>query len=329
MPELLSNVTDVPVIASDNDIPVERNKVIVAKDSLLTIQDGILRTVMNDGDPETTYHPIDHFFRALATDQKEHAICIVLSGSGSDGALGLKAIKAAGGMAMAQDSESAKYSSMPDSAVATGLVDYVMAPGEMPGALLEYCRGPYLKLARKAQAILIPEDAIQAILVRLRTHTGQDFTCYKRSTMSRRIERRMNVHHIDEPQQYLRYLRENPRELDVLLQELLISVTSFFRDPEAFDALAEKAIANLLSQRGEGQAIRVWIPGCATGEEAYSIAILLHEQIRKAERHLDVQIFATDLDEQAIDVARSGVYPEGIAADVPQAETRAVFHAGG
>jgi two-component system CheB/CheR fusion protein len=271
---------------------------------------------MGDGRPETSYHPIDQFFRALAADQKEHAICIVLSGSGNDGALGLKAIKAAGGMAMVQDSASAQYTGMPDSAAATGLADYVLPPGQMPAALIEYCRGPYLKLARRAELVAIPDDAIQAILVRLRARTGHDFTCYKRSTMSRRIERRMNVHRIDEPKEYLRYLRENPREVDVLLQDLLIIVTSFFRDREAFESLADKGIPGLLAQREGDQTLRVWVPGCATGEEAYSVAILLYEQIRKADRLHQMQIFATDLDEQAIEVARSGLYSEGIAADV-------------
>ncbi|MGC4121563.1 MAG: CheR family methyltransferase [Myxococcales bacterium] len=318
MPELLANVTKMPVIATEDSVRVEPNRIIVAKDSLLDMSDGMLHIATDaPAPPETLYHPIDHFFRALADDQKEHAICIILSGSGNDGTLGLKAIKAAGGMTMVQDSVSAKYTSMPDSAIATGLADYVLSPGQMPAALVEYCRGPYLKLARRAETIILPEDAIQAILVRLRAHTGHDFTCYKRSTMSRRIQRRMNVHHIDQPLEYLRYLRENPRELDILLQELLISVTSFFRDPEAFEALAEKGINRLLSEREDRHTLRVWVPGCATGEEAYSVAILLQEQIRKADRLCEVQIFATDLDEQAIEVARTGLYPEGVAVDIP------------
>lgn len=318
MPELLAHVTDMQVVATEDDIRVEPNKIIVAKDSLLDISGGVMRSAEGDSTPETMYHPIDHFFRALAADQQEHAICIVLSGSGNDGTLGVKAIKAAGGMVMVQDSASAKYPAMPDSAQATGLADYALPPGQMPAVLVEYCRGPYLKLAHPAEAVALPDDAIQAVLVRLRAHSGQDFTCYKRSTMSRRIERRMNVHHIHEPREYVRFLRENPRELDILRQELLISVTSFFRDPEAFEALAEKGMAPQLAEHQDGQTYRTWIPGCATGEEAYSIAMLLHEQLRKAERLCEVQIFATDLDEQAIDIARGGLYPEGIGADVSQ-----------
>src|SRR5262249_2640236 len=152
---------------------------------------------------------------------------------GADGSLGIKAIKAVGGMVMAQSPESAKYSSMPESAIATRLVDYALPANELPKALVEYCRGPYLQLVRRAKEPSLPENTIQAILVRLRAHSGQDFTCYKKSTVARRIQRRMSVHHIDDPQAYLSFLRENPHEVDVLMEELLISVTSFFRDPSA------------------------------------------------------------------------------------------------
>ncbi len=316
LPELLRNVTSIPILNSDSAIRVEPNTIIVARDSALTISDGVLRPSKDEAENWSSYHPIDYFFRALASDKQEHAIGVILSGSGNDGTLGLKAIKAAGGMVIVQHPSSAKYAGMPDSAISTRLADYVLLPEEMPATLIEYCRGPYLKLGRRAERPALPDDAIQSILVRLRAHAGQDFTCYKKSTMSRRIERRMNVHHIDDPQVYLRYLRENPHELDLLQQELLISVTSFFRDPEAFGALAEKGIPRLLAERPEGYTLRVWVAGCATGEEAYSVAVLLKEQIRKAERVHDVQIFATDLDDRAIEVARSGLYSEGIAVDV-------------
>jgi two-component system CheB/CheR fusion protein len=286
---------------------------------------GALRPVKSDNKPEATYHPIDHFFRSLADDQREHAIGVILSGSGNDGSLGLKAIKAAGGMVMVQSPETAKYTGMPDSAIATHLVDYVLPAKKLPEALVEYCRGPYLRLVRRLEEPSLSEDTIQAILVRLRAHSGQDFTCYKKSTMSRRIQRRMNVHHIDDPQTYLSFLRENPYEVDALMEELLISVTSFFRDPAAWKALADEALPRLIKERHDGHPLRVWVPGCATGEEAYSVAILLHEQIRKAERTHLVQIFATDLDERAIDVARAGLYPEGISADMSPERLKAFF----
>jgi two-component system CheB/CheR fusion protein len=316
LPELLGSVTSMPILTSETSVRIAPNQIVVAKDSLLTISGGVLLSIQEESGSWTSYHPIDYFFRALATDQQENAIGIILSGSGHDGTLGIKAIKAAGGMVIVQDPASAKYASMPDSAISTRLADYVLRPDAMPAALLEYSRGPYLKLVRRAEAPPLPDDTIQAILVRLRARTGQDFTCYKKSTMSRRIERRMNVHHIEEPQVYLQYMRENPHELDLLQQELLISVTSFFRDGDSFRALAEKGIPRLLADREEGQTLRVWVAGCATGEEAYSVAILLREEIRKADRAHDIQIFATDLDERAIEVARSGLYPEGIAVDV-------------
>lgn len=325
MPELLRTVASMRVEAVEDDIGLGPNMVVVAKDSLLNVRDAVLRQVKDGSEPAALYHPIDHFFRELAIDQKERAIGIILSGSGNDGTLGIKAIKAAGGMVMVQEPATAKYSSMPDSALGTGLVDYVLPPAEMAQALIDFCRGPYLALTRRSESVPLPEESIHAILVRLRAHTGQDFTCYKRSTVVRRIQRRMNVHHIENPEDYVQYVRQNPRELDALLQELLISVTQFFRDGPTFDALAEKAVPEILASRPEGQPIRVWIPGCATGEEAYSIAILLHEQMASLDRPHPVQIFATDLDERAVETARTGVYPEGIAADVSSERLKRYF----
>jgi two-component system CheB/CheR fusion protein len=313
LPELLAAVTRLPVVPSEHSIHLEPNTIVVAKDSLLAISDGTLRHAESDFVPETAHHPIDHFFRELAADQKERAVCIVLSGSGNDGTLGLKAIKAAGGMVMVQDPQTAKNDGMPSAAQATNMADYVLAPAEMPAAMVAFSRRAHKVV--QPERPLLPEDAVHGILLRLRAHTGQDFTGYKKNTISRRIERRMNVHHIDEPQAYLRYLYDNPRELNALQQELLISVTGFFRDPEAYNAL-EKALQGLLAGRKEGHPFRVWIPGCATGEEAYSIAILLEEQVRRAGRNYTFQIFATDLDDRAIETARAGLYPEGIAADI-------------
>jgi two-component system, chemotaxis family, CheB/CheR fusion protein len=325
LPELIGAVTKMRVIHASDRTQVEPNKIIVARDSLLSLANGLIRPINSDDKTEAIHHPIDHFFRSLADDQREHAIGIILSGSGNDGALGLKAIKAAGGMIMVQSPESAKYAGMPDSAIATHLADYVLPPKKMPEALIEYCSGPYLQLVSAIDEPTLPENAIQAILVRLRAYLGQDFTCYKKSTMSRRIQRRMNIHHIDDPQVYLSFLRENSRELDALMEELLISVTNFFRDPQAWRSLADNALPLLISGREDGQTLRVWVPGCATGEEAYSVAILLQEQIRKAERTHPVQIFATDLDERAIDMARLGIYPEGISADVSPERLKAFF----
>jgi len=325
LPDLLSTVTRMKVIHAADSTPVLPNQVIVARDALLRVSGAVVRPLPGDTDPEVTYHPIDQFFRSLAEDQHEHAIGIILSGSGNDGSVGIKAIKAVGGMVMVQAPLSAKYTGMPDSAIGTHLADYILPPKEMPAALVDYCRGPYLQLVRRTEEPALPENAIQSILVRLRAHSGQDFTCYKKSTMSRRIQRRMTVHHINDPQAYLGFLRENPREMDALVEELLISVTSFFRDPEAWKALAGKALPRLLSERREDQQLRVWVPGCATGEEAYTVAILLEEAKLMSERNYMVQIFATDIDERAVEVARAGVYPEGISADVSPERLKAFF----
>ncbi|MGM0574331.1 MAG: CheR family methyltransferase [Myxococcota bacterium] len=327
LPELLSRVTEMPVVAAEEGDRVEANKVIVASDWIMTLSDGVIQRL--DADVAQTegfrHHPIDQFFRALAEDQHERAVGVVLSGTANDGTLGLRAIKGAGGMVMVQAPESAQHRGMPDSALATGLVDHELPPEALPGALIEYCAGPLLAPEGSDRPAL-PDDAMHRILVRVRSHTGHDFTSYKKSTMSRRIARRMNAHHLREPEDYLDHVREHPEELDRLLRELLISVTRFFRDHDAFEALAEEAIPELIGARPDDEPLRVWVPGCATGEEAYSVAILLDEGIRRAESMHRVQIFATDLDERAIETGRAGLYPEAIAADVSPERLERYFH---
>ncbi|MBA3964779.1 MAG: PAS domain-containing protein [Nitrospirales bacterium] len=261
--------------------------------------------------------PIDYFFRSLAEDQKHRAIGIILSGTGSDGTLGLKAIKGETGMTMAQEPQSAKYTGMPESAIGTGIIDYVCSPARMSEQILGYIRGPYL--ATLPSSLDQEGDAgqfLQKVFVLLRERTGNDFSLYKTNTIRRRIERRMNVHKIETPKQYLRYLLAIPHELDALFQEILIGVTSFFRDPLAFEVLAAQGLPGLLDDKSDGAPVRVWVPGCATGEEAYSLAILLREYMAHRKVRFQVQIFGTDLDAQAIQVARNALYPEGIANDV-------------
>ena len=261
--------------------------------------------------------PIDFFFRSLADDQREQAICIVLSGTGSDGTLGVRAVKHAGGMVMAQNPESTEYDGMPRSAIATGLVDYVLPPAEMPAQLISYAAHT---LRRPRQPTIPPTatvaDGLARVFALLRAKTGHDFSEYKQNTINRRIERRMAVHQIDHLDAYVRVLQETPVEIDALFRELLIGVTNFFRDPEAFEALETVAIARLIGETPADSVVRVWVPGCSTGEEAYSIAILLREKLEELKRVLKVQVFATDIDPKAIDVARAGVYPAGIATDI-------------
>ncbi len=316
LPELLGKATEMPVVEARDGLKVKPGRVYVGMPGgILSIVDGTLHRseIADSHSPEL---PIDSFFRSLAADQHEHAVCIVLSGMGSDGTLGLRAVKAEAGMAMVQEPPSAKYAGMPASASATGLADYVLPPEKMPEQLLAYVKGPYLKERfPRVEGPPFPSEPLQRILILLRTRTGHDFTCYKTNTLRRRIERRMNVHLIKKPTEYVLYLQENPHELDILFRELLISVTSFFRDPQAFDLL-RNSLPEVLDARPDGQPLRAWVPGCATGEEAYSVAILLHEFIETSGKAFEVQVFGTDLDPRAIDAARAGIYGGGITADV-------------
>jgi two-component system, chemotaxis family, CheB/CheR fusion protein len=260
--------------------------------------------------------PIDFFFRSLAQDLRERAICIVLSGTGSDGTLGVRAIKEAGGMAMAQTPDSTEFDGMPRSAIATGLVDYVLLPAEMPAQLIAYADQAYGQKPRPTLPLRPKEDRLNKIFILLRAETGHDFSQYKQNTITRRIERRMAVQQIEHVDEYIRYLQQNRTEVGALFHDLLIGVTQFFRDPEAFAALKTQAIPRLLAAKSSGDLVRVWVPGCSTGEEAYSIAILIREQMEALKQHFRVQIFATDIDSRAITTARAGVYPDSIAADV-------------
>lgn len=326
LPSLLSKSSNMPVVEARDGQTVQPNHVYVgAPGGLLGIAGGVLRRLGADS-AKAPHLPIDYFFRSLAVDQREHAICVVLSGTGTDGTLGVRAIKAESGMVMVQEPPSAKYAGMPASASATGLADYVLPAAAMPAQLVAYAKGPYLKPRFAAvETPSFPKEPLQRIMVLLRARTGHDFTCYKPTTIRRRIERRMNVHQIKEPPGYVRYLQENPHEIDLLFAELLISVTSFFRDPQAFEALCDKAIPDLLGARSDEHTIRAWVPGCASGEEAYSVAILLHECMEKVKRRFDVQIFGTDLDRHAIDAARVGIYSSGITADVSKERLERYF----
>ncbi|MCX6621744.1 MAG: PAS domain-containing protein [Acidobacteria bacterium] len=262
--------------------------------------------------------PIDFFFRSLAQDQRERAICIVLSGTGSDGAQGVRAIKGEGGMAMAQNPKSTDYDGMPQSAIATGLVDYVLPPAEMPAQLIAYAAHAFGKVALpSAPPAPKAEDALRKIFLLLRAQTGHDFSQYKRSTIIRRVERRMAVHEVERMGDYVRYLQQNPADVEALFRDLLIGVTSFFRDQEPFALLQEQAIPQLLADKPAGAVVRVWVPGCSTGEEAYSLTILLQERMEELKQSFKLQVFATDIDRRAIEAARAGIYPASIADDIP------------
>ncbi|HIJ86436.1 MAG TPA: PAS domain S-box protein [Desulfuromonadales bacterium] len=261
--------------------------------------------------------PIDFFFRSLAQDQHELAICIVLSGTGSDGTMGLRAIKGEGGMAMAQNPESTEYDGMPRSAINTGMVDYVLSAADMPAQLIAYAVHAFGRPQRPAS---VPEpkteSELKKVFVILRAQTGHDFSLYKPSTVQRRIGRRMAVHQIKRLDGYVKFLQQTPPEVEALFRDLLIGVTNFFRDPLTFAALETTIIPRLFADKPSGSTVRVWICGCSTGEEAYSIAILLQEHVETLKQHFTMQLFATDIDKQAIDQARKGFFPGSIAADI-------------
>ena len=261
--------------------------------------------------------PIDFFFRSLAQDQHERAIGIVLSGTGSDGTAGVRAIKDEGGMVMAQNIDSTEFDGMPFSALSTGLVDFELPPAEMATQLTAYVKhafGTLPKSNRSAKPIV--ESVMKKIFILVRAQTGHDFSQYKPSTIHRRIDRRMAVQQIEDIETYLKYLQQTPAEIEALFRDLLIGVTNFFRDPDAYQLLEEQVIPQLFKRKSPGSTIRVWTTGCSTGEEAYSLTILMVEQIAALKQNLTVQVFATDINSIAIDTARMGVYPVSIAADM-------------
>jgi two-component system CheB/CheR fusion protein len=317
MPELLQKSAKIEVLQVKDGMKVQPDSAyVIPPNKDLGILNGTLQLI----EPlEAAGHrmPIDYFLRTLAADQKERAICVILSGMGTDGTLGLRAIKGALGMVMAQEPTTAKYTGMPESAFATGLVDYLLPPEKMADELIRYVQQANHELAPRISALEgKTADQLQKIFILLRSHTGHDFSSYKPTTISRRIERRMNIHQIENLPNYVRYLQANPDEIESLFKELLIGVTSFFRDPEAFEVLAKKILPQLLAEKPVKEPLRVWIPGCASGEEAYSLAIVLRECMDELNLHFDVQVFATDIDPEAIATARAGVYPGSIAPDV-------------
>ncbi len=260
--------------------------------------------------------PIDFFFRSLAQDQRDRAICVVLSGTGSDGALGARAVKGEGGMVMVQTPESTEYDGMPRSAIAIGTVDFVLLPEEMPAQLLAYAGRAFGTRVVARSPLATQGDDLAKIFQMLQSQTGHDFSLYKRNTIMRRVERRMAVHQIDRMEDYIRYLQLTRGEVDALFRDLLIGVTNFFRDSEIFEEIEKTIIPKLFEGKPLGSVIRAWVAGCSTGEEAYSLAILLHEYLEEHQQNQRIQVFATDIDREAIDHARAGVYPSSIVADV-------------
>jgi two-component system CheB/CheR fusion protein len=325
MTDLVQRHTRMEVVEITDGMAAVPDRVhIIPPNGRLTIEHGRFRVVS----PRNETMTIDAFLKSLAEDQREHAIAVILSGTGSDGALGVKAIKEHGGLALAQTGRSVRFDGMPHSAVATGLVDFELPVEEMPQRLAEYAKH-LLRLHDGREADSFREEAqrhLPKIYTLLRARTSHDFSRYKDSTFLRRLQRRMQIAQVAKVAAYITLLRKDPREVDLLFRELLIGVTHFFRDPRAFDVLEKEVISKLVTaSRGENH-IRVWVPGCSTGEEAYSIAILLRERLARLPSPPKAQIFATDIDEHALDIARAGRYAEAIAQDISPERPRALFH---
>lgn len=315
--DLIRRYTRMSVFEVEDGMPVRVNcAYIIPPNRDMAFLDGSLQ-LLEPTQPRGQRLPIDFFFRSLAQDQHERAIGIVLSGTGSDGTLGVREIKGEGGMVMAQNPASTEFDGMPYSAINTGLVDYEMPPAEMPAQLIAYATHAFGKPPNQ-ESIEAPntESALKKIFILLRAQTSHDFSHYKPSTINRRIERRMAVHQIDLIENYIKFLQQTPNEVEALFRDLLIGVTNFFRDPDAFQMMEDKIIPALFKGKPPGATVRVWSTGCSTGEEAYSLAILLVEHMEFLKKSYIVQIFATDIDSNAIDTARTGLYSASISTDI-------------
>lgn len=327
-----------PVVEVAEGMRAEPNRVhVIPPGSDLSIAQGILR--LSPRQLTRRLHlPIDSFFRALADDELATAIGVVLSGSASDGTEGLRAIKAAGGITFAQSPESAQFPSMPESAVSAGVVDSCLSPEAIANELARLSRDPYLAPARGAESVdetgCADKDSLPSILAAVRQHAKLDLRGYKRPTIRRRVARRMALRHVGSQDEYAKSLRDDPGEAKALTQDILIHVTSFFRDPVAFETLKQQVLPELLKDKNDDATIRVWVAGCSTGEEAYSLAICLLEALADRNRDVLVKIFGSDLSDRAIETARAGLYAEselgggqpGAACSVLRAGRRKLPH---
>ena len=327
MPELLQRSTGMKVIQVKDRTRVKPDCVyVIPPNKEMSILHGVLH-LLDPTEPRGLRLPIDFFLRSLAQDQQERSIGVILSGMGSDGTLGLRAIKEHAGVVLVQKPATAKFEGMPRSAIDAGLADIVAPVDELPSTILTYLKRTPLIARAEDAAEDKTRSALEKAVILLRSHTGHDFSLYKRNTLFRRIERRMGIHQIVKMPAYVRYLQENSQELDLLFKELLIGVTNFFRDPGAWETLLDEAIPPLLAHRVPGHALRAWVPGCSTGEEAYTLAMVFMEAVERTKPggNRALQIFATDLDRDAINKARQAFFPENIAADVSPVRLKRFF----
>jgi two-component system CheB/CheR fusion protein len=315
MPGLLARRTRLPVTPADDMMPIQPNRVYtIPPDRYVVVQDGHLRVTLPT-EPRGLRLPVDALFYSMAEHAAECAVGVILSGNGSDGSLGLRSIKGHGGLAVVQDPSTAEYDGMPRNAIATGVVDHILGPTEMMEMIRGFADHDYVQKPIDGDRAPIPNH-VTGILSLLHARRNVDFSAYKKGTLLRRIDRRMSVKHVTQGGDYLRMLRESTDEVNALFNDMLIQVTRFFREPETWKILETEVLARLVAEADKDHPIRVWVPGCASGEEAYSIAILLLEMVDRAQKHIPIQIFATDLDQGSLDQARQGAYPDSIAAHV-------------
>ena len=317
MPELLQRITQMRVYQATDGLKVKPSCVyVIPPNKSLSLLNGTLHLF----DPVVSRGlrlPVDIFFRSLAADMQEKSIAIILSGMGSDGSLGLKAIKEKNGIVLVQEPSSAKFDGMPRSAIEAVIVDIVATADQLPSKLLAFMK--YIPAVKEDPNLDHKNKSnLDKIIILIREQTGHDFSLYKKNTLFRRIERRKGVHQIDKLYNYVRLMQENPKEVEILFKELLIGVTSFFRDTAVWERLKESVMPDLLDELSDGHILRAWVSGCSTGEEAYSLAIIFKETLEKIKKHrnLTLQVFATDLDHDAIEIARKGYFSKNIASDV-------------
>lgn len=313
MNELLARQTKIPIhiiedamsVQPDNIYLIPPRKNLSIFHNKLYLEDQSIKKGLN--------LPVDIFFRSLAKDKGKKSIGVILSGTGSDGTLGTRAIKEAGGMVLVQEETTAKFDGMPRNSIATGLVDYILPPGKMPEALIDFIKHPFVNKEHKLEQLLSQNiDTITKIIIILRDYSGIDFSYYKENTIYRRLERRVSVNRLDSLEEYLLFLTESNKEKEILNRELLIGVTRFFRDTEGFDAIKNKVLPEIT----KNNSIRIWSAACSTGEEVYSITILLKEYISQNNLDCDIKVFATDIDKNSVEFASKGFYPESVMSDV-------------
>jgi len=326
MDKILTRHTDLKVRVVEDGETVQPGMVYIKptdKDVLLEQNRLLLADPPSD---EPAHLPIDAFFRSLAGHRGELGACVVLSGTGRDGTQGLQAVKRAGGLAIVQEQQQAEYKGMPGSAIDTGLADLVLPVEKIPTALLRYARHPYLakKVVAESEDELAEKD-VRSILRVVQAQTGHDFSRYKRSAIRRRIDRRLVLHQLHSLSEYIGYLRESPGEVQALFQDLTITVSGFFRDPEAYEALGKALRERIVKHKTDGDQLRAWVAGCSTGEEVYSVAVLITEAMEDLNKRLHVKLFATDINKQALNAARSATYPDTIRVDVSEERLERFF----